>query len=67
MTPQKFKERWESTNSGGGITYDDVAKHAKLWGLFATPRIHQMSDVLFAVLKRADTVDAEEFRPEDEA
>lgn len=66
MTKDEFKQRWESDdNGGGGITFDDIANCAKSWGLFSTPRIHQIDRVLYAVLKAAGTNDAEEFNPEN--
>ena len=65
MTKDEFKTRWESNENGGGITFDDVAECAKEWGLYTTPRIKPMGQVLYAVLRAAKTVDAEEFDPED--
>lgn len=56
---------WEADDNCGGITFDDVAKCAKSWGLFSVPRIHKIDRVLYAVLKAAGTNDAEEFNPEN--
>lgn len=53
VTKKEFKLRWESGPDGGGITFDDVATAAKDWGLFATPRVHPMAEVLRAVLAAA--------------
>lgn len=64
MTKEVFKKRWESSDWGGGITYEDVADCAKEWGLFRTPRTEEMDKVLYVVLKAAGTADAEEFNPE---
>lgn len=63
MTKEEFKRRWESDKRGGGITFEDIAKCVESWGLFLTPRIHQIDRVRYAVLKAAGTVDAEEFAP----
>jgi len=65
MTRDEFKQRWESNDNGGGITYDDIADCAKEWGLFKTPKTCQINAVRYAVLKEANTVDAEEFAPEE--
>ena len=54
MTKEEFKRRWESDERGGGITFEDVAECAKEWGLYKTPRIHDINEVLMAVLNAAD-------------
>jgi hypothetical protein len=64
MTKQEFKQRWESNEDGGGITFDDIAECAKAWGLASKPRIMQISHVRYMVLKAANTNDAEEFLPD---
>lgn len=64
MTKEEFKQRWESDERGGGISFNDIADCAKAWGLFAVPRTCQIDAVRYAVLKAAGTVDAEEFAPE---
>lgn len=51
MTKQEFKERWESSDDGGGITFNDVAEVAKEWNLYENPRIHKMDVVLSSVLR----------------
>jgi hypothetical protein len=53
MTKAEFKKRWESNRKGGGITNDDCADCAKAWGLYSTPRIHPMNEVIAKVLKAA--------------
>lgn len=64
MTKTEFKTRWESNDSGGGITFDDIAYCAKTWGLYATPKTAQIDMVLYRVLKAAGCNDAEDFKPE---
>ena len=61
MTKEEFRRRWESGDDGGGITFDDIAECAKDWGLYSTPRIHDICDVRRAVLKAAGTNDWQEF------
>lgn len=63
MTREEFKTRWESGADGGGITSDDVAYCAKIWGLYTFPKTKPMADVIYAVLKHAGCSDAEEFNP----
>ncbi len=65
MTKEEFRVRWESNESGGGICGDDIAECAVAWGLYRTPRTHQLSRVIYAVLKAAGTEDAEDFNPEN--
>lgn len=66
MTKEEFKTIWESDETGGGLTYDDVADCAKAWGISSRPRTSHMSTILYRVLKEANTNDAEEFYPKDE-
>jgi hypothetical protein len=63
MTKEEFKARWESTDNGGGITFDDIADSAVKWGIAKTPRIMQIDKVRYMVLKAAKTNDAEEYAP----
>lgn len=63
MTKEEFRKLWESNDAGGGITYEDVADCAVDWGIFRTPRTMPMETVRYAVLKAAETIDAEEFNP----
>ena len=53
MTKEEFKIRWESNADGGGITNEDVANCAEAWGLYRTPRIHPIREVVDSVLKAA--------------
>lgn len=39
MTPQQFKQRWESSDDGDGITYADIAECAADWGVTNCQRI----------------------------
>lgn len=61
MEKHEFKSRWESDESGGGITFDDIANCAIKWGIARNPRIMQIDRVRYLVLKAAGTNDAEEF------
>lgn len=63
MTKDQFKKRWESNDRGDGITNNDIADCAKEWGIFSTPRIQPMGEVVYRVLKAAEIEDAETFRP----
>ena len=64
MNKEEFKTRWESSDNGGGITFEDIANCAKEWGIARTPRILPMDEVRYMVLKAANTIDAEEFKGE---
>ena len=64
MTKEEFKQRWESNDNGGGITFDDIADCAVAWGLFRTPRTSSIDLVRYRVLVAAGTADAEEFKPQ---
>jgi hypothetical protein len=64
MTKTEFKKRWESNADGGGITLDMVANCASAWGVVSCPRTKPPAEVLYRVLKAANTKDAEEFKPE---
>ena len=66
MTKTEFKARWESDSNGGGITYDDIAECAVEWGISSSPRARRMERVRYDVLKAANTIDAEEYYPEEE-
>lgn len=63
MTKEEFKTRWESSDNGGGITYEQVAQCAVEWNLIALPKITSMDKVLYTVLKAANTNDFEEYNP----
>lgn len=53
MTKEEFRERWDSDENGGGITYDDIAKCAIEWGLYSNPRTHGINEVAKKVVKYA--------------
>lgn len=61
MTKKEFRERWDGDDDGGGITFNDIADCAVAWGLYATPRIHDISEVRRAVLRAANTSDWREY------
>lgn len=63
MTKEEFKIRWESSDDGGGITFDDIANCAVNWELIALPKLKPMAKVLYAVLNAANTNDFEEYNP----
>jgi hypothetical protein len=65
MTKEEFKTRWESDDTGGGITYEDIANCGVAWGLFSRPKTSRIDVVRYQVLKAAGTVDAEEYKPEE--
>lgn len=54
MTKEEFKRRWESDESGGGITYDDIAKCAVEWGICLFPRTRDIFWVKRRVLEAAN-------------
>jgi hypothetical protein len=54
MTRGEFRKRWESSDTGDGITFEDVAECAKAWGLYSKPKIVSMPAVLEAVLEEAN-------------
>jgi hypothetical protein len=64
ITKQEFKKRWESSDDGGGITFDDIADCAIAWGISSRPKTSHIGLMLYQVLKAAGTDDAEEFSPE---
>jgi len=63
MNKSEFKARWESSDNGGGITFDDVADYAESWILCRHPRTKQIDRVRYMALRAAGTVDDEEFNP----
>ena len=63
MNKQEFKERWEGDDSGGGITFDDIAQCAIDWGISRRPRTCSIGSIRYLVLKEAGTVDAEDYNP----
>jgi hypothetical protein len=54
MTKEEFKARWDSDDNGGGITFNDIAKCAKEWGLYDKPYIHEIYEVTNAVIIAAE-------------
>lgn len=62
MTKQQFKEKWESDENGGGITFNDIADCAEAWGLYSHPKTSPIYEVTYKVLYAANTVDAEEYK-----
>lgn len=64
MEKHEFKTRWESNDSGGGITFEDIANCAKAWGIATRPHIMQIDNVRYKVLTAAGTNDAEEYKPD---
>jgi len=61
MTKEEFKSKWESNDSGGGITFNDIADCAKEWGICSNPCTQQLDYVRYRVLKESNVVDAEEY------
>ena len=66
MTKEEFKTRWESNDTGGGVTFDDVAACAIQGGIFKSLKIADMDTVLYRVLKAANVSGAEEYNPEND-
>lgn len=66
MTKDEFKQRWESDDVGGGITFDDIAECAKEWGIAAHPCTQPMLQMRYLVLKAANTSDCENFKVEED-
>jgi len=66
MTKEEFKTRWESDDNGGGISFLSIADCAVAWGISRTPKTRRMDVIRYQVLKAAGTVDAEEFKPDEE-
>jgi len=63
MTPKQFKERWDSSDDGNGITFADIAECAADWGVTNCPDILPIDAVRYLVLKAAGVNDAENYRP----
>ena len=64
MTKEEFKAAWEANAEGSGITYNDIADCAEIWGITAKARIQPMEQVQYLVLKAAGVSDAEDYKPE---
>lgn len=63
MTREEFKKRWESSEDGGGITFDDIAVVAVDWGISKRPKTIRMEVIAYQVLKEANVNDVEEYNP----
>lgn len=61
MTKEEFKQRWESDEDGGGITWNDIEECAQAWGIAMSPATMPMEKVRYLVLLAAKTNDAEDF------
>lgn len=57
MTKEEFAARWDSDDSGGGITFDEVADCAKSWGLFGQPKSMEIERVLKRVVESSGAKD----------
>lgn len=66
MTKEEFKEKWESDENGGGITFNQIADCAVKWGIAQKPRILPIDYVRYMVLKAADTNDYHEYALDNE-
>lgn len=53
MTKEEFKNRWESDETGGGITFHDIAECAKQWGLCKNPYRHRPDIIVLIVCNAA--------------
>lgn len=53
MTKEQFRDRWNSDETGGGITFDDIADCAKAWGICSHPKILPITQVRDLVLEAA--------------
>lgn len=64
-TKEEFKELWEANDQGSGLTFNDVADCAKAWGIASTPRIMQINLIQYRVLKAANVIDYEDYKPQE--
>lgn len=64
MTKEEFKQKWESNPKGGGITYEDIADCYIKWKIGTYPKTKPILTVRYQVLQAANTIDAEDFKPE---
>jgi hypothetical protein len=67
LTKEQFKSLWESSDDGGGITFDDIAECAIAWGISSSPRTSNILHIRYEVLLAANAIDAEEYNPFEEA
>jgi hypothetical protein len=63
MTKEEFKEKWESNDEGGGITFDDIADCAISWGISKYPKTRPINLIRYQVLQAANTNDYQEYDP----
>lgn len=61
MPKEEFKRRWESSDNGDGITFNDIADCAIAWGICDLPRIMPIHMIRYRVLCAAGVSDAEEY------
>lgn len=66
ITKEEFKQRWESDDLGGGITYQDIADCYVNWKLGAHPKTKPIFEVRYQVLKAANAIDAEDYNPHED-
>lgn len=64
FTKEEFKKVWESSEDGGGITFDDIADCAVSWGISNRPKTCPIHLIRYKVLKAANVNDCEEFKPD---
>ena len=60
MTKEEFKRKWELDE---GITFNDVADCAVKWNITATPRIHNINDILYLLLLEEEEKDETDYKP----
>lgn len=65
MTKEEFKRRWKLNETGGNLTFDDIAECAKSWGICQTSRIKSISQIQYLVLRAANCKDAEQYKPQE--
>lgn len=65
MSKPEFKARWESNDSGGDISFNDISDCAVAWGVSSRPKTARIDVIRYLVLKAAETNDYEEFAPEE--
>lgn len=54
MTKEEFKERWDSNDDNGGITFDDIANCAIEWGICSSPKAKRIDVIANKVTKFAN-------------
>lgn len=66
MTKEEFRERWDSGDDGGGITFDDIKRCAIEWGLYKRPMIIDPHLVAAQVIRAAGCKDQYEYGEENQ-